>query len=272
VTKRILTTFSGRFGDILWSLPTVREISKREGTKVDMGIMPQYKSLLPLLQMQPYIDTAFTIDDWICVGSPCGDQPWQPPVRVEEHYEKSFHLTYRRHPQSNEALIDFIAQQQGFELTEPVVPFIETNFKYAYLRSANTVFIAVAFNALYQAEKDAFRIKLKELLPENIQYLDVLRLPWTDAAAAIKCALAFVGCRSSNFVLAHGVGQKNIFVFEPHPSRNAHGHFGYTFGNPHWKDVNALCFGYPEQSAEDAIQNIQKWVKEKENEYATVKA
>src|SRR5271170_584409 len=105
---KILCTFSGKFGDIMWSLPTVRQISKNLGTRVDMGIMPGYKTLLPLLQEQKYINRAYTIDNWECTGSPCGDQPWNPPVDCEEEYSNVFHLTYRRHPSAFEPLIDFI--------------------------------------------------------------------------------------------------------------------------------------------------------------------
>ena len=263
--SKILATFSGKFGDILWSLPTVREISKREGTPVDMGIMPAYKSLLPLLQMQPYICRAFTIDDWVCTGSPCGDQPWQPPVRIEEHYEKSFHLTYRRHPQSNEALIDFTAQQQGLVLTEPVVPFISTT------EAPDVNRVAYAFNPMYKDLKDKFIDNIRFELSE-LRFADVTGVDWVYATQLIKHSTCFIGCRSSNFVLAHGVGQPNIFIYDPHPARNAMGHFGYTFGNPHWKDVNAHIQQTPEESANQAINFIKQCVKEKENEHAIVKA
>src|SRR5437660_1090724 len=95
---KILTTFSGKFGDIITSLPTVRQISKNHGVKVNMGIMPSYKALVTMLKRMSYIEDAFAIDNWFCQGSPFGDQPWEAPLDMLGSYDKVFHLAYRNHP------------------------------------------------------------------------------------------------------------------------------------------------------------------------------
>lgn len=275
---KILCTFSGKIGDILWSLPTVRalrEISEQPHSvshpnednlvTLDFGIMPQYKSLLPLLTMQSYIDNAFTINDWECIGSPCGDQPWEPQ-HVPEGYDKVFHLTYQRHPSSNEALIDFIAAQQGLKLTDPIVPFIHAS-------KCDGYYIAYAFNELYKPLKDAFLQQLQLLLIENdsrIMLVDSTKLDWVQALSMIKSAVCFVGCRSSNYVIANGVGQRNIFIYEPHPSRNMTGPLGYTFSNPHATAIESPLGMPPEQSAVLAYNYIKELVNKKENNYVAV--
>jgi hypothetical protein len=234
------------------------------GTKADFGIMPQYKSLLPLLQIQPYICTAFTIDDWICTGSPCGDQPWQPPKRIEEHYEHVHHLTYRRHPYGNESLIDFIAWQQGLKLNEPVVPFIIV----PKVIVPDVPNVCWAFNSSYQDLKDRFY----KYVTSNIQGIHfwayTASMTWVKACEFISRATCFIGCKSSNYVLAHGVGQENIFVYEPHPNRNAYGPFGKVFSNPHWKETNIDLNKTPEQAGEIAVAYIKQCVMEKLNENA----
>jgi ADP-heptose:LPS heptosyltransferase len=269
---KILCTFSGKFGDIMWSLPTVRQISKNHGVKVDMAIMPSYKALVPMLKSQSYIAKAFPIDNWFCTGSPCGDQPWEAPLDMLEPYDQVFHLTYRNHPHGNQPLMDFIAHQQGLILDEPVVPFVETRDFEPYPQT----YIAYCFNDMYKDLKDRFLECLSSNLGKStlststqITFFDSTKSEWSWARYGIKFALAFVGCRSANMVLAHGVGQKNIFVYEPHPHRHHQGSFGNTFCNVHWPEITGPLVTTPELEAERCAYHIKEWLKEKE--YASIK-
>jgi|SRR5580692_5757513 hypothetical protein len=271
--NKTLVTFSGKIGDVLWSLPTVRQISKNTGVKVSMGIMPQYKSLLPLLKGQHCIENAFVIENWICTGSPAGDQPWEAPLDTLEHYDEVYHLTYRNHPMGNQPLVDFIAQQQHISLDEPVCPFIDCREFGEYPQT----YIAYAFNDMYKDLKDRYISTLSSLLGKSslttstpIVFQDVSQTPFGIVKYVIKNALCFVGCRSANWVIAHGVGQKNIIVFEPHPHRHHQGAFGNTFCNPHWPEITGPLVSNPEYEAERAANYIKGWVREKEEKlYAT---
>lgn len=269
---KVLCTFSGPYGDILWSLPTVRAISQMLGQKVDFATMPEYRSLMDLFKYQPYIGTGFYIPDWRCEGSPHGNQPWNPPAAIPSKYDRCFHLTYRAHPGiggKRLALIDFIADQQGIKFTENPLPFITTRSDYGL--ASSKPYVALAFNPLYPELKQCFLevLRLSPLL-EDVVIKDVSRMDWIEAATVIKYAICFVGCRSSNNVLAHGVGQKNIFIYEPHPSRKASGPFGDVFGCPY--DVEVSQDDTPENSAATCIGFIMKWKAEKENQYATTQA
>jgi hypothetical protein len=268
--SKTLCTFSGKFGDILWSLPTVRELSRKHNEKVDMGIMPSYRSLLPLLQQQEYIDTAFVNEPWACEGSPYGDQPAIPQndEALRYQYENVYHLTYRHHPAPNQPLVDFIASQQGIVLPEPVCPFISTGAAIfpAHANEADNQywdliltkagrwknkpedFIAYSFNELYADQKGAFLNTLRSLLPDE-QFIETNKLSWRMATFVIKSAKAFVGCRSSQYVLASGVGQANIFLYEPHPARHHQGQFGSTFSNTHWPEASPVYGTPPEEAA-----------------------
>lgn len=255
---KILTSFSGKFGDILWSLPTVRHISRVHGQPVEMMLMPAYSSLIPLLEQQSYISKAFVNEQWICEGSPAGDQPAIPQNHeaLTWDYDKIYHLTYRHHPgihYTGKSLIDFIAVQQGYELQEPVCPFIE-------VASDKEQFIAFAFNSDYASEKKVFWDTFSSQV--KIDCVDVSKLPWHAAAEVINSAQAFIGCRSANWVIAHGVAQKNIFVYEPNSSRGSFA-FSNVFGNPHWKDTNHNLIlppqhWTPEKASEAAIEWVSK--------------
>lgn len=260
---KILTTFPGKNGDILWSLPTVRQISKNHDVKVDFGIMPQYHTLLPLLDEQSYIAKAFLIDDWLCTGSPHGDQPWEPQGinRLIMEYDKVYNLGYRYHPGIHGPqmpLLDFVAYLQGIELTYPVIPFItvEENLRV----KGSLAIVSYSFNTEYKDLKDRFLHHVTTHCP-NVVFIDVTSMPWETAGTVIKHSEGFMGCCSSNHVLAYGVGQQHIFIYEPHPNRHALGHFGGTFNCPYIKIATHPMEASPEQSADIAIENINNWVK-----------
>lgn len=253
-----LCTFSGRFGDILWSLPTVREVARKHGQAVDMAIMPAYRSLLPLLELQPYIDKAFVIDDWNCVGSPYGDQPWETPR--QEGYDEVFHLTYRYHPQGSVCVADFIAAQQGLKLPgSAAIPFITAPIDSL---SAKEGTITYAFNPMYAEQKAQFFTALQRLVPAI--WVDVSKLSWCDAAAIIDSAGLFVGCRASNWVLAMGLGVQTV-TYEPHPNRWRGGPFGKVFSGPlgTWEASTGV---EPLQAAQDAAKVIQALLRNREQE------
>jgi hypothetical protein len=259
--ENVLCTFSGPNGDILWSLPTVRAISQMVGTKVDFAMMPYYDSLITLIEHQPYVRKAFTVPDWIRWHSNFGDQPWHPPKTVEQGYDRCFHLTYQSHPALGDQryyLIDFTAHQQGIKLKDPL-PFLSVGQV-----CPDKPTVAYAFNTQYAELKLQFLEHLKAKLPEY-RFENVAELPWLQAAAWIKWSVCFVGCRSSNYVLAHGVGQPHIFVYEPHPSRHASGNFGDIFGCPYGMEVMGPFALPPDVQADFAASTVKTWQVKKEN-------
>lgn len=251
--SKVLCTFPGKFGDILWSLPTVRLVAEfMAQEQVDFGIMPAYWPLLPLLSTQKYIKKAFCIGDWVCEGSPFGDQPWHPQ-HEPAGYDRFFHLGLRGHPGIHcpaMPLIDFIADQQGMRLVNPI-PFIEVLIpKQRYDQ------IAYAFSDGAADLKARF---MDGLMHEGISTIDVSRISWMEAARVIRDSVCFVGSRSSNNVIAHGVGQKNIFIYEPEASRHASGPFGMVFGCPYDEEHTVPPNTSPEDAAVEALKLIRGW-------------
>lgn len=242
---KVLCTFSGKNGDILWSLPTARQISKQQGVPVDFAIMPYYKDLLPLIQYQSYIGKAFAVEDWYCQNSHYGDQPWSPPAHVGDGYDIVIHLGYRSHPggaNNVDALIDFIAKQQCVCLDNPI-PFIETP------EWEGPSHFAYGFNFYgYDIKKGLIDTVSKEV---GGVWIDSGKLPWLEAASCIKSATGFIGCRSSNNVLAHGVGQKHIFIIEPDDTR-MNKIFGCPYGSPEIHPPKG-------QEIPTAIYHVKSW-------------
>lgn len=256
-----LVTFSGKLGDVLWSLPTARLISQTVGERLDFGTMPGSRSLLPLLEAQPWCARAFVVEDWVCVHSNFGDQPWNPPKTAEEGYEQCWHLTYKGHPGINAPempLVDFIAYQQGMRFKDNPLPFVEV--PPAVCSYKGGPFVAYAFNTQYTELKARFLKALTWNLT-GLRFVDVSQHPWLVAVGVMQGALCFVGCRSANYVLAHGLG-KRVFCYEPHPARNTYGNLGRVFGCPYGQEFGGHYSIGPEEQAQAAAKLIQVWTEE----------
>lgn len=287
--SKILCTFSGKYGDILWSLPTARALSFLHGCKVDFATMPQYKSLIPLLEKQFYIEKAMVFDDWILHHSNYGDQPWLPPshqkcggtTNCQSGWERCYHLGYRAHPglpfgQPNMAVMDYIAWQQGVKLKDPlpfigglcdrvVVSKVYAGFDRELRATVVDDFVTYAFNEQYKEMKDKFLEALREKLGIRVRLVDVTRYAWLEAAEYIQGSLAFVGCRSANWVIANGLN-KWILCYEPHPARTQMGHLGEVFGCPYNPAVQNYPLGIPpEVCGEMAGNSILDWVSKNES-------
>jgi len=96
---RILCTFPGRAGDLLWALPTVRAIAESAGDPVGLQISGEFAPMVDLLCQQPYIrmvyaDTNWNLSDWKERGL---EHDWQPPAVAG--YDQVIHLGYRRWPE-----------------------------------------------------------------------------------------------------------------------------------------------------------------------------
>lgn len=233
MVAKMLVTFSGRYGDILWSLASVQQLALHyPDVEIHFGYMPQYSSLQPLLEAQPYIKKAAPIKNWICTGSPFADQPWEAPVNEAEEYTSVCHLTHRFHP--SEPLIDATFRNTGLsDVMGGLQPFIYTT----EFTNKETV-IAIGFNEHYGAQKKEFLQQLTQWLwrlcpVESLRphLVDTTKLDWKTAATEIKAAKMFIGCRSSQAVLAHGVGQRCL-IYEPAPERRPS-----MFGSPHGVEV-----------------------------------
>lgn len=276
-----ICTFSGKYGDILWSLATAKYISEHIAKEpVDFAVMPYYQNLLPLLACQPYIDWAFVVKDWFRTHSNHGDQPWQPPPLLRatpmvgngwSPYDREWHLTYRGHPgitAPSMPLVEFIAYQQGISFAEGPVPFIqadpttEEEASKLHFSSGSMMkvivekrLISYAFNEQYGDLKKVFFEELwKETRPDGLEFFNVAEVGWKEAAWIISKSIAYVGCRSACWVLAMGLGQET-FTFEPHPSRHKDCHLGRVFGSPYGKEM-ALPYGLPPAAAASTAASL----------------
>lgn len=99
---RVLATFPGRHGDILWALPAIRALSGRIGAPIDLMVGGAFRSICPLIAAQDYIGRCWADPFWVTQDTapisprvPPGAQnpPSDPPV-----WDLVLHLGYRGWP------------------------------------------------------------------------------------------------------------------------------------------------------------------------------
>jgi hypothetical protein len=94
---RVLCTFPGKFGDLLWALPTVRAISRRIGAPVDLLLARELQAIVPLLRSQPYLGAVATECAWVTRDT-APRSPRTPPLVAYPGYDRVIHLGYRDWP------------------------------------------------------------------------------------------------------------------------------------------------------------------------------
>lgn len=236
----ILCTFPGRYGDILWALPTVRAISEKFGRPVDFACAGKYGSITELVGKQPYIAQAGCLPRWE-VEESAPMRPRVPPTGGWENTEHVFHLGYDRWP-ANPLPIEtwYTACQQlpdvsGMRMnltrpwiTEPAVPLqnvgttvmVGWSEEWIELKMGLTLALAARFPKVQFHLLFATNQRHKEwlgVLPNNVGYRGTLS--WPLMSACIREAHLFLGCLSALWVLATACGVPTIAA-EPNPNRH----------------------------------------------------
>lgn len=247
---RILCTFPGKYGDILWALPTIRALSRRVGEPIDLAVAADFGSICPLIGAQPYIAQCFSLLSWLTQDTaPISPRVPKVVLQAPEDYDAVFHLGYRAWPTRplpyetldclNEACSkipwkptgDYLGLRwlqmldEELALDEPWITIPP--------RSLLHDGIAIGFTDEY------FELKfgLVQLIGLNMPppAVPIIRAgssprwdtegrvvghkSWEESAAIIRDSAVFLGCCSALHVLAVAVGTQ-VVLMEPQPMRH----------------------------------------------------
>lgn len=228
---RILTTFPGKVGDIIWSLPTVRAISRFYSTPVEFACSREFgkNGLDTLLKAQNYIADMFEIPfpSWEASGA-CGDNYCILPEGKE--YDKVIHLGYKRWPEkelAQEIYDNWIEEGKPEKLDmSPWIAeyckqsknqiFVGWSQEWIELKMGITTNLASASGVpgLHVSSMSGGRQSewltglMYEIKEENL---------W-EAALHMQDSRFYLGCLSSLWVLANALG-KHCVVVEPAEAR-----------------------------------------------------
>ncbi len=255
---RVLATMPGRFGDILWALPTVRALREAYGGPIDFLTSIKYGNLLPLLQRQPYIGQARALCEW-AVQETAPMTPREPPMEIlQGEYDAVYHLGYEGWPQPTLAEDIWRRATQQYErvqeahplrldltrpwITPPAITTVEPRrvwvawseewfeLKVGILACLSQRFPALEF---WWLRPEGGRYGEVDRLVEGIWTepyhnlrphalggnVAMMRCGWAEAASLGASCQVYLGCLSSQWVLANGLGIRCVVV-EPNSQRH----------------------------------------------------
>lgn len=237
----ITTTMPGRFGDVLWALPTVRAIAEAHPDPVSLVVSAKYHAIVPLLRAQPYLASAYADMHW-AIEETAPMTPRRPPNAQPDWV----HLSYVEWP--THSLPNEIATRAGVvaDLDRPWITaphdlsggdhtriFVGWSEEHFELKVGLTVALAARFPDLIfwwlrpsggrydEVDRSA---QVGERLGHSLQHrlgpnVQMIRCDWRQAAALAATCHAYVGCLSALWVLANGLGLPAVVV-EPNPQRH----------------------------------------------------
>lgn len=236
---KILCTFPGKFGDLLWALPTVRAISEAYGEKVDLAIAGAFGSILPLLRAQPYLGLVEALDSW-AVQDTAPISPRIPTMLIEPPgYHSVFNLGYEGWP--TPTLAQDVYERALLRARSDAVMLDSLDLARPWIRPAyhtGPITLALGFtDEWFELKYGIYWLLVKQYQYEepNTDRAIARVLPigdsprwkaagshtcdWLAATAWLATAQLFVGCCSALHVLAVAVGTPVICV-EPNAQRH----------------------------------------------------
>lgn len=230
---RILVSFPGRAGDLLWALPTARAISEAAGTPVDIVIAGEFKSMIPMLKAgAPYLGDVRALDEW----SLTPPDEWLPPL-TGDGYDRVYHLGFRGWP--DRTLPHFIYDQMVAE----GVSMAPLDLDRPWLTFEPWYWVPHTLVIGWTETWFELKVGLMELLQRRnhiegsfflgtpgSRWVTELQMPpieWLEAARRIANCPVFFGDCSALHVLACAQGKRCVLV-EPMESR--HNPIFWSFG------------------------------------------
>lgn len=267
---RILASFPGRYGDILWSLPSIRAIAETYDTAVDLVIAGEFGSILPLLKRcAPYLGNVWASPTWGLTPP----NEWNPPIapQILAYYDRVYHLGYKGWP--DQPLAQSIYTQLDHSQSERLVeldldrPWLNPPVSSLDFFQQAEVRIAVGFSECW------FELKyglLKLFEEHNYEWrLECCMnggrwgeeagkglCSWVEAATCISQAQMFVGCCSALHVLARALGKPVVLI---EPMKERHNPIFYPYGTSgHGVELVLGGDGLPTFDARHSIETIER--------------
>lgn len=243
----MLCTFPGKFGDLLWALPTLRALCKRTGVPVSLLVAAPLASLIPLLRVQPYIGDCWADGNWLTEDT-APITPRVPPTPEPggtDHlagYEAVYHLGYTGWPQhvlplNVQATCNAEALRYGSEGVYITVD--DLNLHEPWIMPPPHGMFGGYWDCVYGFTNEHFELKygLVQLLErrphwwsglppcsigENTRWeyeAGAMGTTWEEAALILDRTKVFLGCCSALHVLAVAMGVP-VVMMEPNPHRH----------------------------------------------------
>lgn len=215
---KIAVTMPGLIGDLLYSIPTARHISKIFGVKIDFWTANHCSPAISLLKQQSFINEAFISKKYVPQHNGCGTQPWE--LTPEQEYDRVFHLGLRDYPQCS--LVEYFPKIYGLSLTDVTIKYdFEPEVyegKIVVAPGRNPLLKPLILDVIKNLTQKGTVYQVgptSELIGISMPNLVNLDLSMADTLPVLANADLFIGTLSANLVLANGFDMKKIVIVEP---------------------------------------------------------
>jgi ADP-heptose:LPS heptosyltransferase len=249
---RLLCTFPGKVGDLLWALPTMRAIAEHYDTPVTLQLPYTLEAISGLVTMQPYIADVYLDLDWVTRDT-APISPRTPPwllaneeghasqhllryTETDPHgYDRVIHLGYEGWPSLP---LPYDTLRRGIQQTDnaPLTLDLSRPWIVAPMRLSTDIAIGFTdewFELKYGITQLLITYVVHQPIGRERHWVNVSHSPrwdtegrsiclasdWGDAASWISGAQVFLGCCSALHVLAVALGTP-VVCMEPHSDRH----------------------------------------------------
>jgi SAM-dependent methyltransferase len=201
--KKLAMTHPGKMGDVIYTLPTIRWLCEKYNRKADFWTSSYCAPLKRLFEHQPYIDKLFVSPSYVVQNFCCGGQPWMVPVPNPQQYHEVFQLGFRTFPNN---IPDYIANLVGGPAGLPI------KYEYPDIPTLDEPYVVIAPRGEHRwaplignLAKKCQIVQLGSAADKvTSQGIDKTGLDFLETTTWIAKSKAFIGCQSSQLVLAEG--------------------------------------------------------------------
>ena len=215
----------GKIGDALYTLPTIRALSKKHNCKVDFYTSSYCEPILKLFNEQSEINKAQVLESYTPRDFSCGGQPWEMPLPNASDYEHVYQLGFRSVP--DKSLPEFIAESAGLDRSAGNNIYYETKDFIVDLGVEPFIVLAPRGETVFADEFRRF-IEMSPLpiyiigrqdemlqgVVENEKVVSFIDQSFYSMVRLIKHCKAFVGILSGPLCIANGFDMKKVIAYD----------------------------------------------------------
>lgn len=201
----IACTHPGRNGDALFSLPTIKALSKKHSCNVDFYTSSWCRPLEKLFRYQSFINDFIVPENYVIREHSIGVQPWNMPVPPK--YDAVYQLGFRNYPIT--PIPDHISLSQG-------LGHLPLELEYPLERTAKEPRYFVGCPKTMEATEkffigfENFFKSIGNIIPIHFEVMDPIEL-----ASLLHFSLGFIGSPSLRHTIACFIPNLKMVALRP---------------------------------------------------------
>ena len=215
----IAISHPGKIGDALYTLPTIRELSKKYNCKIDFYTSEYCRPIKEFMELQEPTNECIIPENYLIERYDMGIQPWFMPIDNSK-YEAVYQLGFKQIP--DKSLPEFIAETAGLN-KEAGKNIFYNLYETIFERSDNYIAIAprgeTSYSPIFKGVIDWCESKNIEcrIIGGKWDYfnygIDYTFLNFHDMASLISTSKFYLGIMSAPLVIANGFNVPKIIPY-----------------------------------------------------------